>query len=80
MDGNGDLKNFQVTVFTQFNSLDKIELTGKGNVAGQPSFLAVVDSEQEMWNPAWLGQSLLGGLPTKDSFSFQVLILVDLVD
>lgn len=26
MDGNGDLKNFQVTVFTQFNSLDKVQL------------------------------------------------------
>lgn len=29
MDGNGDLKNFQVTVFTQFNSLYKVELTVK---------------------------------------------------
>lgn len=27
MDRNGDLKNFEVTVFRQFNSLDEVELT-----------------------------------------------------
>lgn len=39
MDRNGDLKNFKVTVFRQFNLLDEVELTGKENV-NWPTFIS----------------------------------------